>query len=157
MVGPGEATDPQVRAAEALGAGLVALGALVVTGGLGGVMAAASRGAAAAGGTVLGLLPGAAQDANPWVTVAVPTGLGEGRDVLVVRAAQVVVAVGGSWGTLAEVALAVRTDVPVVVVDDPALDPWSVVGAYGAAVPGPLRAADVPAALVVVRGLLSPR
>jgi uncharacterized protein (TIGR00725 family) len=80
-----------------------------VTGGLGGVMADASRGAAAAGGLVLGLLPGLDRSAaNEWVTVAVPTGLGELRNGLVVRACDAVVAVGGGYGTLSEIALALK-------------------------------------------------
>ena len=78
-------------------------------------MAAASRGARPAGGTVVGLLPGADRDAaNEWVTVALPTGLGELRNGLIVRAADVVVAVGGAYGTLSEIALALAADVPVV-------------------------------------------
>jgi uncharacterized protein (TIGR00725 family) len=114
VVGPRDADITQERAAYAVGAGLARAGLLVVTGGLGGVMAAACRGAVEAGGTTLGLLPGEDPDAaNPWVTTVVPTGLGEARDVLVVRAAAAVVAVGGGWGTLAEVALALRSRVPV--------------------------------------------
>jgi len=86
-----------------------------VTGGLGGVMREASRGAAEGGGLVLGLLPGNdAREANEFVTVAIPTGLGEARNALVVRASQAIVAVGGSWGTLSEIALARRTGVPVI-------------------------------------------
>lgn len=114
VVGPREAEIGQERAAYAAGAGLARAGILVVTGGLGGVMAAACRGAVEAGGATLGLLPGEdAAAANPWVTTVVPTGLGEARDVLVVRAAAAVVAVGGGWGTLAEVALALRSRIPV--------------------------------------------
>ncbi|ABW09817.1 Rossmann fold nucleotide-binding protein-like protein [Parafrankia sp. EAN1pec] len=115
VIGPGEATPEQETDAERLGAGLARLGLTVVTGGLGGVMAAASRGARAAGGRTLGLLPGNdPATANPWIDVVVPTGLGEARNVLVVRSAAAVVAVGHGWGTLSEVALALRTGVPVV-------------------------------------------
>ena len=89
-------------------------GAIVVNGGRGGVMAAASRGAQQAGGTVVGLLPGSDRAAaNEWVTIALPTGLGELRNGLVVRAADVVVAVGGAYGTLSEIALALAAGVPV--------------------------------------------
>src|SRR4051794_13497601 len=129
VVGPGDVTDERMLAdAEAVGAGLAQAGAIIVCGGLGGVMAAAPRGAKAAGGQVVGMLPGVDPDAaNEWVDVAVPTGLGQGRNLLVVRAARVVVAVGGSWGTLAEVALARRLAIPVVslhgwTVDGPAAD-----------------------------------
>jgi uncharacterized protein (TIGR00725 family) len=98
-----------------VGERLARLGVMVVTGGLGGVMAAASRGAVTAGGLTLGLLPGTdPAGANPWVRVVVPTGLGEARNALVVRSAQVLVAIGGGWGTLSEVALALKAEIPVV-------------------------------------------
>lgn len=109
VVGAGDATAEQEATAQEVGALLAARGATVVTGGLGGVMAAASRGAADAGGTTLGLLPGTDRAAaNPWVTVAVATGMGELRNGLVVRAADVVIAVGGEYGTLSEIALALK-------------------------------------------------
>jgi uncharacterized protein (TIGR00725 family) len=115
VVGPGAATSQEEADAEEIGRTLAQAGAIVVTGGLGGVMAAASRGAAGAGGTALGVLPGADRGAaNEWVTVAIPTGLGELRNGLVVRAADAVVAVGGAYGTLSEVALALKTGTPVV-------------------------------------------
>ncbi|KQY22923.1 hypothetical protein ASD16_09965 [Cellulomonas sp. Root485] len=115
VVGPSSADERELREAEALGRGLAQRGHVVVCGGLGGVMEAVSRGAAGVGGVVLGLLPGTDRaDANPYVSVAVPTGLGELRNGLLVRSSDVVVSVGGSWGTLSEVALAVRTGVPVI-------------------------------------------
>jgi uncharacterized protein (TIGR00725 family) len=94
---------------------LAEAGAVVVTGGLGGVMEAASKGAREAGGTVVALLPGLDRaDANPFVDVAIPTGMGEMRNALIVRAADAVVAVGGEWGTLSEIAFARKTGKPVV-------------------------------------------
>ncbi len=115
IVGAADATAEQAQTAEQVGAGLAAAGAIVITGGRGGVMAAASRGAERAGGTVVGLLPGSdRRDANEWVTVALPTGLGELRNGLIIRAADVVVAVGGAYGTLSEIALALAAGVPVV-------------------------------------------
>ncbi len=115
VVGPGEATEEQQRDAEAIGRALAQAGAVVVTGGLGGVMAAASRGAASAGGLTVGILPGGdRRAANEWVRIAIATGLGELRNGLVVRSADAVVAVGGAYGTLSEVALALKTGVPVV-------------------------------------------
>jgi len=116
VVGPGADVDAAtLAAAERVGELLAAAGHDVVTGGLGGVMAAASHGAAAAGGRVIALLPGeAADEATESADVVIPTGLGQARNVLVVRAASAVVAVGGSWGTLSEVALARRHDRPVV-------------------------------------------
>jgi uncharacterized protein (TIGR00725 family) len=124
VVGPREAAIDQERTAYAVGAGLARAGILVITGGLGGVMAAACRGAVEAGGSTLGLLPGEdAAAANPWVTTVIPTGLGEARDVLVVRTAAALVAIGGGWGTLAEVALALRGRIPVLGIDSWELQP----------------------------------
>lgn len=113
--GGGDAGEVACRLAEEVGRELARRGAVVVTGGLGGAMEAASRGAKAEGGTTLGILPTHERtDANQWVDVAVPTGLGEGRNALVVRAADVVVAVAGEFGTLSEIALALRLGTPVV-------------------------------------------
>ena len=82
---------------------------MIVCGGLGGVMEAACRGAKEAGGTTVGILPGADRAAaNPFVDVAIPTGLGEARNALVVRAADAVIAIGGGYGTLSEIALALK-------------------------------------------------
>ncbi|MGZ5399077.1 MAG: SLOG cluster 4 domain-containing protein [Nocardioides sp.] len=115
VVGPSGDPGPEILAlAEEVGRLLAEAGALVVTGGGSGVMAAACRGAVLAGGTTVGILPGDDRgDANPEVTIALPTGLGEMRNALLVRVADAVIAVGGSWGTLSEVALACRTGVPV--------------------------------------------
>jgi uncharacterized protein (TIGR00725 family) len=124
VVGPGDASPQEQQDAEAIGRALAADGAVIVSGGLGGVMAAASRGARKAGGTVVGILPGADRAAaNEWVTIAIPSGLGELRNGLVVRAADVVVAVGGAYGTLSEVALALKTGTPVV-----GLNTWAIDG-----------------------------
>ena len=115
VVGGGTADRRVDEAAEAVGRGLARRGAVVVCGGLGGVMEAACRGARAEGGTTLGILPGVdRRDANPFVDVAVPTGMGEARNALVVRAADAVVAVAGEFGTLSEIAFALRLDRPVV-------------------------------------------
>ena len=115
VVGPGEASADELSLAEEVGAAVAVAGCGVVCGGLGGVMEAACRGARSEGGLTLGLLPGLDREAaNGWVVVAVPTGLGEARNALVVRAADAVVAIGGGWGTLSEVALALKGGVPVV-------------------------------------------
>jgi uncharacterized protein (TIGR00725 family) len=115
VVGSGQGSVQELEAAEEIGAGLAALGAVVVTGGLGGVMEAASRGAKSRRGRTLGLLPGVDRTAaNGWVDIAVATGLGELRNGLVVRAADAVVAVGGGPGTLSEIALALKAGLPVV-------------------------------------------
>lgn len=114
VVGPGEAATPdELSNAREVGRLLAEAGAIVLTGGLGGVMAAATDAATAAGGITVALQPGR-ERAESSATVVIPTGLGEMRNALLVRAADAVIAVGGSWGTLSEVALAMRTGVPVV-------------------------------------------
>jgi uncharacterized protein (TIGR00725 family) len=115
VVGPGRAGAEELAVAEEVGAQVAAAGAVLVCGGLGGVMEAACRGARSRGGMTVGLLPGLDRgEANGWVEVAVPTGLGEARNALIVRAADAIVAVGGAWGTLSEIALGLKTGRPVV-------------------------------------------
>jgi uncharacterized protein (TIGR00725 family) len=125
-----------------VGRRLAEAGAVLVTGGLAGVMAAASRGAIEAGGTTVGVLPGLDRaSANAYLTVALPTGLGEARNALVVRAADVVIAVGGEWGTLSEIALAMKTGTPVV-----GIATWEL-RRGGRVVPGVRAAADAATAV----------
>jgi uncharacterized protein (TIGR00725 family) len=115
VVGEGVCSRRIARDAERVGAALAAAGAIVVCGGLRGVMEAVSRGAARAGGVVLGVLPGFARgDANPWVTVCVVTAMDQARNVLVVRSSDAIVAIGGMYGTLSEIAMALKLGVPVV-------------------------------------------
>ena len=117
VCGPAEATDAEVARARAAGRLLAERGWVVVTGGLGGVMAAAASGADHAGGMTVALLPSADRaDASAGHRIVIPTGLGEMRNALLVRAVDAVLAIGGSWGTLSEIALAARTGVPVFVV-----------------------------------------
>jgi uncharacterized protein (TIGR00725 family) len=131
VVGPGEASSQELAAAEAIGGALADAGIVVVTGGLGGVMEAASRGARTRGGHTLGILPGDDRAAaNPWVEIAVPTGIGELRNGLVVRAADALIAVGGSHGTLSEVALALKLGRPVI-----GLGTWDVHGVEDVSTP----------------------
>jgi uncharacterized protein (TIGR00725 family) len=115
VVGPGTADPELEEVAFEVGRRLGERGAVVVGGGLGGVMAAACRGAGETGGRTVGILPGHDRGAaNPHVETAIPTGLGEARNTLVVRAADAIIAVGGGYGTLSEIAFALKTDVPVV-------------------------------------------
>ncbi len=115
VVGGSRASEEECALAEAVGRGLAEAGAVVVCGGLTGVMEAACKGARAGGGLTVGILPGSDRaDANPFVEVALPTGLGEARNALVVRAADALLAVAGEFGTLSEIALALSTGVPVV-------------------------------------------
>jgi uncharacterized protein (TIGR00725 family) len=115
VVGPGEATAAELALAEEVGAQLVDRGAAVVTGGLGGVMEAACRGAKSRRGLTIGLLPGLDRsEANGWVDVAIATGLGELRNGLIVRTSDAVVAIGGSPGTLSEIGFALKRGLPVI-------------------------------------------
>jgi uncharacterized protein (TIGR00725 family) len=126
VIGPSDATSQQTRNAEEIGRKLAEGGAIVVCGGLGGVMEAACRGASTAekAGITIGLLPGTDRDsANEWVQIAIPTGLGELRNGLVIRAADTVIAVGGAYGTLSEIALALRAGIPVI-----GLNTWEIEG-----------------------------
>lgn len=137
VVGPSVATAALEADAEEVGRLVAAAGAVLVCGGLGGVMGAACRGAAARGGTTVGILPGDdRRDANPWVTVPVATGMGELRNGLVVRSADALVAVGGGYGTLSEIALALRAGRPVV-----GIGTWGLVGVGGVADGGVAEAA----------------
>jgi uncharacterized protein (TIGR00725 family) len=116
VIGPGDGVSAEeLEAAEEVGRLVAEGGAILVCGGLGGVMEAACRGARSAGGLTLGILPGRdRREANRYVEVAVATGLGEARNALVVRSADAVVAVGGAYGTLSEIALALKGGTPVV-------------------------------------------
>jgi uncharacterized protein (TIGR00725 family) len=141
VVGGSVAGPDACRAAEAVGRELARLGAVVVTGGLGGVMEAACRGAKSAGGTTLALVPGDDRAAaNPHVDLAVATGMGEGRNVLVVRTADALVAVGGEFGTLSEIALALRLGKPVV-----GMATWGLNPPPGSTVSDPIVRVDDPA------------
>lgn len=113
--GSGDAPQEVITLAEEVGSRLAAANAVVVCGGLGGVMEAVCRGAKSAGGTTVGILPGTERsDANEFVDVALPTGLGESRNALVARAADALIAIGGEFGTLSEVALALKFGTPVI-------------------------------------------
>jgi uncharacterized protein (TIGR00725 family) len=143
VVGPGrDASTDELASAESAGAAIAAAGAVFVCGGLGGVMEAACRGARSEGGTTIGLLPGTDRDdANGWVVLALPTGLGEGRNALIVRAADAIVAIGGGWGTLSEIAFALRAGVPVFGVGT-----WEL-GRHGVSVAGVREVPDAAAAV----------
>lgn len=115
VVGPSDAPPDVLRIAEEVGACVARAGAILVTGGGSGAMEAACRGARAAGGVTLGLLPGSSRrEGNTFLDFSVPTGMGEMRNVLVVRSADGIVAVGGAFGTLSEIALAFKLGKPIV-------------------------------------------
>jgi uncharacterized protein (TIGR00725 family) len=133
VVGPGDASGEEVAAAASVGALLARRGAVVVCGGLGGVMEAACRGARGEGGVTVGILPGVDRAAaNPHLTVAIPTGLGEARNLVVVRASDALIAIGGGHGTLSEIAFALRSGTPVV-----GIGTWDIEGVQPAGGPEP--------------------
>jgi len=122
VIGPGSCPPDVEALAEEVGREVARRGAVLVCGGLGGVMRGAARGARSENGLTLGILPGDdATDANDWIDIVVPTGMGEARNALVVRASDAIVAVHGGYGTLSEIALALKTGVPVV-----GLETWSI-------------------------------
>jgi hypothetical protein len=144
VIGAGDCSAAEAALAEEVGRRLAAAGAVVLTGGRGGVMAAASRGAAQAGGLVVGILPGDdAGQANPWVSLPIVTGLGEARNAIMMRTAQAVIAVGGEYGTLSEIAFALKFGRPVV-----GLHTWRASGPNQTALP--IKTVDSAAEAVAV-------
>jgi len=115
VIGAGSCDKKTYVIAEDVGRLVAQSNSILITGGLGGVMEAASKGAKEAGGTVVGILPGFSnKDANAYVTVPVTTGLSHARNVIVVRSADAVIAVAGEYGTLSEIAIALKLGKPVI-------------------------------------------
>ncbi|MDY6916380.1 MAG: TIGR00725 family protein [Chloroflexota bacterium] len=115
VIGASDCSHDEERAAEAVGRELAEQGATLICGGLEGVMEAACRGAVSQGGTTIGILPGNSRhDANPYVKIPIVTGMGYARNGIVAKSGQAVIAIGGSWGTLSEIAYALQGGVPVV-------------------------------------------
>lgn len=115
VIGAGICDAATYALAEEVGRELAQRGATVVCGGLGGVMEAVCRGAKSAGGRTVGILPGTnARDANAFVDIPIVTGLGEARNAIVVRTGRAVIAIGGEYGTLSEIAFALKFGIPVV-------------------------------------------
>ena len=115
VIGAGEGEEAVLQDAEEVGRRIAEAGATLVCGGRTGVMEAASKGASEAGGTVIGVLPTlSTDDANPYVSHPIATGVGEARNLAVVASGDAVIAVGGEWGTLSEIAYARKIGRPVV-------------------------------------------
>lgn len=115
VVGERNASAGLLAAAEEVGREIARRGGILVCGGMEGVMEAASRGAASEGGIVVGILPGpTAESGNAFVTIPIVTGMGEGRNIIIARTAEALIAVGGAYGTLSEIAHALNLGVPVV-------------------------------------------
>jgi len=121
VIGDSSCPPEEAKLAESVGELLAQQGATIVCGGLGGVMEAVCRGAKSKGGLTVGILPGKnSSTANPWVDIPVVTGLGEARNVVVAKSAQAIIAIGGGYGTLSEIAYALKSSIPVI-----GLNTWS--------------------------------
>ena len=122
VIGGSECTSQEAKLAEKVGRELARQGAILICGGLGGIMKAACKGASSEGGMTIGILPGDSREAaNPYVQIPIVTNLGEARNVIVVKTAQVVIAIGGGYGTLSEIGHALKNGIPVV-----GLNTWQV-------------------------------
>ncbi len=121
VIGSNNPSNREARIAREVGVELAKRGTILICGGLGGVMAAACQGARSADGITVGILPGTdPSDANPHVQIAIATGIGYARNMAVVKSARAVIAIGGGYGTLSEIAYALQSDIPVV-----GIDTWS--------------------------------
>jgi uncharacterized protein (TIGR00725 family) len=115
VIGASQPSAQEIRLAEEVGRELARRGAILVCGGLGGVMEAACRGASAGGGLTIGILPGdSCETANPFVQIPIVTGLGWARNITVVKSARAVIAVGGAYGTLSEISFALQSGIPII-------------------------------------------
>lgn len=121
VIGGGEASAKAARTAEEVGQEIAQHGAVLICGGLGGVMEAACRGASGAGGLTIGILPGDnRRDANPYVQIPITTGMGYARNAILIKSCHAVIAIDGSYGTLTEIGYALQSGKPVI-----GLDTWS--------------------------------
>jgi hypothetical protein len=121
IIGGGKCSKAEADMAEEVGQLLAEREVILICGGLGGVMEAACKGARKAGGTTIGILPGnAPASANKYVDIPIVTGMGEARNVIIVKSVQAVIALGGEFGTLSEIGLARKNDIPVI-----GLNTWS--------------------------------
>ena len=115
VIGDSSYSAEEAKLAETVGELLAQRGVIIICGGLGGVMEAVCRGARSKDGLTVGILPGGdPSSANPWVSIPVVTGIGEARNVAVVKSSQAVIAIGGSYGTLSEIAHALKSGIPVI-------------------------------------------
>ncbi len=115
VIGESVSAETTEQIAESVGRLIAEGGAVLVCGGMGGIMEAASRGASLTKGVVLGILPGLSrQEGNQYLTFSIVTGMGDGRNILLVRSCDAIIAIGGRYGTLSEIAFAHKLDIPVV-------------------------------------------
>lgn len=122
VIGGGECSPEEAQLAEEVGRELAKRGAILVCGGLSGVMKAACKGANSRNGVTIGVLPGnSRQEANPFVQIPIVTGIGYARNIIVVKSAQAVIAISGSYGTLTEISHALQNGIPVI-----SLNTWTI-------------------------------
>ncbi len=117
VIGSAQPINPDVyQMAEELGKAIASRGAVLITGGRGGVMEAVCKGAKEKQGLTVGILPGCNKDANPYVDIIIVTGMGDGRNIINIKSADAIIAVNGGAGTLSEIALALKTDRKVIAI-----------------------------------------
>ncbi len=146
VIGAGACSEEMEFLAETVGREIARKGAVLLCGGLGGVMEAASRGAKEEGGTTLGVLPGIRrEDANPWIDVAILSGMGHARNALIAQSSDALIAVGGEYGTLSEIALGLKMGKPVVVLESK----WKIEGTWR--VKNPTEAVEIAFRLIEKR------
>ena len=115
VIGTSEASNEEYKTAEEVGREIARRKGILVCGGLGGVMEASCRGAKSEGGLTIGIIPGSSKkEANPYVDIPIVTGISEARNIIVVRSSNAIIAIGGSFGTLSEIAFALKLEIPVV-------------------------------------------
>ena len=131
VIGGGTAGEETLRLAEETGRLIAERGFLLVCGGMGGVMEAAARGAKEAGGMTIGILPSPdRRTANPYIDIPIATSFGEARNLIIVRTADILIAIGGEYGTLSEIAFALKMEKPVI-----GLHTWDIPGVIKAGSP----------------------
>lgn len=122
VIGASEAGADEYKAAELIGSEIARRGGIVICGGMGGVMEAASKGANSQNGLVVGILPGKNyNEGNEYINIPIVTGFGHGRNIIVVSSSEIIIAIGGSFGTLSEISFALRLNIPVI-----GLNTWNV-------------------------------
>ena len=115
IIGESQASDEEFRVAEEVGVQIARRGGIIVCGGLGGVMEASCKGAKSANGLTIGIIPGSSRhDANPYIDIPIVTGMSHGRNIIVVHTSNAIIAIGGSHGTLSEIAFALKLGIPII-------------------------------------------
>jgi len=115
VIGAGDASEKECKVAEKIGEEIARQGCTLLCGAMGGVMEASCRGAKSQAGTTIGILPGSSRsDCNPYIDYPIVTAMGHGRNIMVARSSDAIIAIGGGFGTLSEIAFALRLKIPVI-------------------------------------------